>query len=115
MERLFKPLIAEIEGMGGQILGGRRVQQVQTQGKAQGARLVSFACLLAHSVTHSPTISFHTGNEVLFVFAAKAIAACSDAIGSETHDKLLQHILICVYLMYICMYLHTSDMRIAVP
>ena len=38
VERLFKPLIKEIEAMGGQILGGRRVQQVQTSGKLQGAR-----------------------------------------------------------------------------
>ena len=77
VERLFKPLIAKIEGMGGQILGGRRVQQVQTQGKAQGARLVSFACSRAHSVTHPPNDSIHPDNGVLFVFAAKAIAACS--------------------------------------
>ncbi|KAA6416615.1 MAG: hypothetical protein FRX49_11820 [Trebouxia sp. A1-2] len=37
VERLFKPLIAEIESMGGQILGGRRVQQVHTQGRLTGA------------------------------------------------------------------------------
>ena len=39
VERLFKPLIAKIEGMGGQILGGCRVQQVRTQGRLTGARL----------------------------------------------------------------------------
>ena len=38
VERLFKPLIAKIEGMGGQIRGGRRVQQVHTQGRLTGAR-----------------------------------------------------------------------------
>ncbi len=38
VERLFKPLIAKIEGMEGQILGGRRVQQVHTQGRLTGAR-----------------------------------------------------------------------------
>ncbi len=38
VERLFQPLIAKIEGMGGQILGGCRVQQVHTQGRLTGAR-----------------------------------------------------------------------------
>ena len=38
VERLFKPLTAKIESMGGQILSGRRVLQVQTRGQSTGAR-----------------------------------------------------------------------------
>ena len=38
VERLFQPLIARMESMGGQLLGGRRVQQVHTTGRQQGAR-----------------------------------------------------------------------------
>ena len=37
-ERLFKPLIANIESRGGHVLGGRRVSQVQTLGKAACTR-----------------------------------------------------------------------------
>lgn len=37
-ERLFKPLIANIESMGGEVLGGQRVSQVQTQDKAARTR-----------------------------------------------------------------------------
>ena len=38
VERLFKPLTAKIESMGGKILSGRRVSQVQTLGPTTGAR-----------------------------------------------------------------------------
>ena len=38
VERLFKPLTAKIESMGGQILSGQRVSQVQTLGHSTGAR-----------------------------------------------------------------------------
>ena len=38
VERLFKPLTAKIESMGGHILSGRRVSQVQTLGHSTGAR-----------------------------------------------------------------------------
>ena len=38
VDRLFKPLVAKIESMGGQVLSGRRVLQVQTLGHSTGAR-----------------------------------------------------------------------------
>ena len=38
VERLFKPFTAKIESMGGHILSGRRVSQVQTSSHSTGAR-----------------------------------------------------------------------------
>lgn len=38
VERLFKPLTAKIESMGGQILSGRKVSQVTMLGHSSGAR-----------------------------------------------------------------------------
>ena len=37
-ERLFKPLVNRLQEMGGQVLGGRRVEMVQTAGRSQGAQ-----------------------------------------------------------------------------
>lgn len=72
VERLFKPLVKEIEAMGGQILGGRRVQQIQTNGKLQGARLIVSSKSGQQKVIEGDAVVFAVG-----VKAMQAITAAS--------------------------------------
>lgn len=80
VERLFKPLIAKIEGMGGQILGGCRVQQVRTQGRLTGARLSVSSSSGQEEAFDADAVVFAVGVKAMqgIVRSSPDLAACPE-------------------------------------
>ncbi|DBA90704.1 TPA: hypothetical protein ACH3X1_003920 [Trebouxia sp. C0004] len=78
VERLFKPLVAKIESMGGQILGGRRVQQVHTQGRLTGARLSVSSSSGQEEAFDADAVVFAVGVKAMqgIVRSSPDLAAC---------------------------------------
>ncbi|KAL3146106.1 hypothetical protein ABBQ38_015455 [Trebouxia sp. C0009 RCD-2024] len=78
VERLFKPLTAKIESMGGQILSGRRVSQVQTLGRTTGARLTVSSLQGQEEVVTTDAVVFAVG-----VKAMQGIVSSSPDLGAS--------------------------------